>query len=58
MAKCVDCRLCLTFTWIDDVRYLKCDLCGKLYKIEEGKLVEYTVPKKKVKLPIDKKTKW
>ena len=64
MAKCKECLGCTKYVWVDGIRFLFCDFCGKYYKIVNEKLVETVpdslkVPKKQpikaTKLPIDKK---
>ena len=43
MAKCKECLGCTKYVWVDGIRFLFCDFCGKYYKIVGNKLVE-TIP--------------
>ena len=43
MARCVECAGCTKYVWVDGIRFLFCDFCGKYYNIVGNKLVE-TVP--------------
>lgn len=43
MAKCKECLGCTKYVWVEGVRFLFCDFCGKYYEIVAGKLVE-TIP--------------
>jgi len=67
LAKCKECLGCTKYVWVDGIRFLFCDFCGKYYKIVNGKLVEtlplsLRPPKKpkkvvtyKEEIPLDKK---
>jgi len=54
MAKCTDCNMCMGFVWIDDVRYLQCSLCNRLYTVEGKKITPYVEPTKAKIAPKEK----